>query len=98
MPMTDTQKAELELAFQAVRTLAEYDAAGRVTLAWNPGESPTVEFVPSIALEYVSVEFEVKEGTTIDVSDSKLGHIDCLCWTTGTYQRVEGCKYHPYDL
>lgn len=26
------------------------------------------------------------------------GHIDCPCWKTGRYQRVEGCKDHPYDL
>jgi hypothetical protein len=25
-------------------------------------------------------------------------HINCACWTTGRYQRVEGCPYHPYDL
>lgn len=26
------------------------------------------------------------------------GHVDCLCWTTGLYKRVEGCELHPYDL
>lgn len=26
------------------------------------------------------------------------GHIDCPCWATGEYHRVEGCREHPYDL
>jgi hypothetical protein len=26
------------------------------------------------------------------------GHIDCPCWATGHFQRVEGCVSHPYDL
>jgi hypothetical protein len=25
-------------------------------------------------------------------------HVDCPCWATGTFKRVEGCSYHPYDL
>ena len=25
-------------------------------------------------------------------------HIDCPCWATGEYRRVEGCEHHPYDL
>src|SRR5271157_1117818 len=101
--MTDIQKAELELAFQAVRTLAEYDAAGRVTLEWNPGESPTVQFVPSIALEYVTAEFIVKdqepftpiilqEGSPLD-GETETNHINCPSWATGNYKRVEGCRY-----
>src|SRR5271154_2351353 len=109
MQMTDIQKAELELAFQAVRTLAEYDAAGRVTLEWKPGESPTVQFVPSLAIEYVSVNFTVKdeeepfipiilqEGSPMD-GETETNHINCPCWATGTYSRLEGCRYHPYDL
>jgi hypothetical protein len=28
----------------------------------------------------------------------KDGHIDCPCWATGRYSRVEGCPQHPYDL
>jgi hypothetical protein len=26
------------------------------------------------------------------------GHIDCPCWRTGMFKRVEGCKDHPWDL
>ena len=26
------------------------------------------------------------------------GHIDCPCWASGSYSRVEGCPQHPYDL
>jgi len=25
-------------------------------------------------------------------------HVDCPCWQTGKYHRVDGCKFHPYDL
>ena len=25
-------------------------------------------------------------------------HVNCPCWATGRYQRVEGCELHPYDL
>lgn len=32
------------------------------------------------------------------VSYPSKGHIDCPCWTTGHFQRVEGCVSHPYDL
>ena len=26
------------------------------------------------------------------------GHVECPCWATGHFQRVEGCELHPYDL
>jgi hypothetical protein len=32
------------------------------------------------------------------VSYPSAGHIDCPCWRTGHFQRVEGCVSHPYDL
>lgn len=25
-------------------------------------------------------------------------HVDCPCWQTGQYIRIEGCIYHPWDL
>lgn len=25
-------------------------------------------------------------------------NVDCPCWATGTFKRVDGCKYHPWDL
>src|SRR5271156_4805153 len=108
MQMNDVARWELELAFAAVRKLVEYDGASRVTLEWKPGESPSVTFVPSAAIEYVSVEFLVKdeepfvpiilqEGSPMD-GETETNHVNCPCWTTGTYSRVEGCRYHPYDL
>jgi hypothetical protein len=32
------------------------------------------------------------------VSYPSKGHVDCPCWATGHFQRVEGCVSHPYDL
>ena len=47
--------------------------------------------------------FSIQGAAPIDPSlcvhiPQKDGHIDCPCWTTGVYKRVEGCKHHPYDL
>jgi hypothetical protein len=106
--MNDVEHMELEMAFAAVRTLVEYDGASRVTLEWKPGESPSVTFVPSASIEYVSANFTVvdeepfvpiilQEGSPVD-GETEGNHIDCPCWKTGTYKRVEGCRYHPYDL
>jgi hypothetical protein len=48
-----------------------------------------------------------KDGKDFDPFDTgpkaapmpvKGGHIDCPCWATGQYSRVEGCPQHPYDL
>ena len=25
-------------------------------------------------------------------------HVDCPCWETGAFMRVDGCSYHPWDL
>lgn len=38
------------------------------------------------------------EGRVVPVIFNAKKHINCACWKTGSYQRVEGCPYHPYDL
>ena len=107
--MNDVEHMELELAFAAVRTLVEFNGASSVTLEWRPGQSPSVTFVPSLGIEYVEASFIVKdmeepfvpiilqEGSPLD-GETETNHINCPCWATGTYSRVEGCRYHPYDL
>lgn len=90
--MTDLQKVELDVALDAVRLLA--DSARSITLEWKLDESPAITFVPNAGIEYISVNFTVQDGSPFGVD----AHINCPCWATGTYQRVEGCKDHPYDL
>lgn len=50
---------------------------------------PNVEAVTQKKLEHLA---------DTKVSYPSKGHIDCPCWQTGHFQRVEGCVSHPYDL
>jgi hypothetical protein len=44
------------------------------------------------------VQEKLKHLAETKVSYPSKGHIDCPCWVTGHFQRVEGCVSHPYDL
>jgi len=57
---------------------------------------PAIQHGPKLAPPPTSEDLDRwgDEGGATSLTD----HIDCPCWITGTYKRVEGCKDHPYDL
>jgi len=40
------------------------------------------------------------ESTTVITPEvvTQQKHVDCPCWETGSFVRVDGCSYHPWDL
>lgn len=61
MPLTAIEKVELDAALNMTRMLIEQDAASRVSFEWKQGGHPEVSYTPTVALEYISVDFEVRD-------------------------------------
>jgi hypothetical protein len=36
--------------------------------------------------------------TTGEHQTTPRSHVDCPCWTTGSFKWVEGCSYHPWQM